>query len=382
MRDEKKKQTGKTVRNVILSLLLLVAVVLTILVLIQSRDDLSLNGILNTIRTMGKREERTERFEYTSESGSAYAALEDGLVVVSGSGVQVLSKSGEESLSVPIPFASPAVYARSSRAAAYDIGGNTVCIFDRHQLLLRLDSEQPVIAASVNENGWTAVATQEKAYVSSVTAYNASGTAIYKWYSGGGYVLDAEIFPDNSGLAAAVITEKGSDVVFFRFNSEAEQGRFSLDDTVILDIRYINTNTAAVIADTGLYLLDSTGKEKAAVDFRDRNLVGWSLEGEGFLLLAVSEYQMSSGCRLIAVSPDGETLAEAEQEERPTALSAAGDRAAVLYPNGIRLYDKTLTEIGRFSEASAFHNVLVRKDGDVFAVGLYSAVVCRIRENA
>ena len=367
---EKKKQESGALRTVFRVLILLVLLFLVVMIILFKRG-IRLGDLFHS-RTLAP-EAQTELFY---ENGTVFAGIDGGLAVASTSCVQVIDNNGTSVLSVNVIMSKPVISSGGAAAVAYDAGGNSVLVMKANGLLYKLTSDQTVISASVNDDGWLALCTEDSGYDGRVTVYDASGSEVYKWYSGSGYIVSAAVSPNDKNLAAASVATTGSSVAFMSLSSTDETAKYEADNSVALEIAYRDNETAGLLTSDSYLLLDTkTGKSKADTAASGAYLQGYSFASDKFAVIASSPYQKGTGAMIDAIGSDGTVAAEINFGKTINGVSAAGNYVAVLSSGDItvyKVYNKETSVYAEYQDSSA-EAVVAYSDGSVLAVGAYSA---------
>ena len=310
-----------------------------------------------------------------------FASLGDSLAAAGTLGIQVLSAGGAEALRVPIRMSAPAISAQGSQAIAFDIGGTAVRVFDDTGVVASVDSNDAIIAASINKNGWFCVCVQEGGgYKGAVTVYNNKGSEVYRARLVSGYVLSAVLSPDNKSLAVLNLTDDGSRITFYSLNSETPDRMFDLPGGLIIDIRYVSGNDLLVVSTDSLISLDKNSAYKELYNYSGGLLNKYSVDG-GFIALHLLDYGVGYSGRLLTLDEAGKLLGELNSNREIISMSACGEFLAVLQSDGLFFYDPRLESFpasnGPGSTAGATH-ILALGGGAVLAAGDNSAVVIRV----
>ncbi len=365
MRDSPKKKSG--LFRVIL-LIAVIALAVIIVAIAASRHDGGLRGLWNAVTG----NDDAEEFYYESSTGGSFRTIGGkGLAVMSQAGLYVFDASGDERFSTLFAYSSPAMRVAGDYGAACDIGGNSVIFFNTDEIISHIETEYPVISATVNDSGYLCVCTEESGYMGSVTVYNPNGTDIYKWYSGSGRILSACV-NGNSDLMVLTVGSGGSNLVLMPLNSDQETARFT-DEGLIIDAGFSGNGVWALTTDSVIFL-NRDMSESAVYDMAGRYLKGYSVV-DGRMLLMLSDYQVGGTNWVISVGTDGQEIGSAQLASDPAAMDAFGDRLTILYTDKIEFYNTDMTKIGESPCEPGTESISMREDGSVLAAGSFSAQV-------
>ena len=319
MEEKKKKKIG--IVPIIAAVVAILAIIgVAAFALFRSGFDFGLIGSM--------RSENTSEYLYENTSKISKSALGKGFAVLTGTEVRAYNEKGEETYLSFIVFDEPVLSVSGGCAVAYDEGGRSLISCTERGESWRAETEGAIVSAFVNSDGYLAVATDEAGYGGSVTVYNPSGRALYKWYSGANYIVSGKI-RGKTDLMTLSIGKSGSDLRFYRIDDEAEQGSFT-STGVILDAGF-NASGVTVVTQDKLVLLGRNYGKRGEYDFAGKHLDGYTI-GESFTLLVLSDYAVGGARELVLVDADGTqagslTLSDLEGwaiSGRTVAVAAAG----------------------------------------------------------
>ena len=135
--DEKKQKK----KHRVLPFLLIAAAVLAVVVFAAYRDGTGFDVLRRHFSYGSSQESGTVQFTYDPSAKNRYAAVGDGLAVLSGTEFRVLDGRGQEVYSVPVAMENPALVSGGGRAAAYDVGGTELYVADLTGELLHLTAD-------------------------------------------------------------------------------------------------------------------------------------------------------------------------------------------------------------------------------------------------
>ena len=98
-------------------------------------------------------------------------------------------------------------------------------------------------------------------------------------------------------------------------------------------------------------------------------LTDFSLDGDGFAVLALDTQQAGGRPVLRTVDDQGNLLGEISAEGEITAVSAAGRYVAVLTAAGLQIYTSDLTLYAETDDTAGALDVAARADGTVLRIG-------------
>lgn len=359
----------------VLSFLLILLVVLFVMLLAAYRDGTGFD-VLRRYLHYGSSERSTEESVYDYDGGASmrFAAVEDCLVALSENSLQVLSPDGEEVWAVPLHMKNPALESGGGLAVAYDVGGTLLYVVNAYGRVMELEAEadEPLIAATLNENGWLAVTSEKKNHKGWVGVYDPEMELVFEFYSSRRFVLDACVTGDGTGLAAVTLGQEDgvfvNSIVLYDLTKEDPVASYNVPDGLVAAIEGKKSRIVTV-TDTALTHAKADGTVASEYSFEGEFLRDYDLDGEEFSVLQLGRYSSGSMGRLVSVGDDGEVRGVLDVNEEILDISAAGRYLAVLYADRVVVYNSALQAYGSLAGFDQADGVLMRTDGSVLLLG-------------
>ncbi len=358
-----KKAKGRKITVIAVVLLIIIAVVIIIF------------GKKIGSAVTGNASLQTEEFYYESYSKNTFGWLRGNLLLASSAGIELYGGNGELKNSEIFVMESPAIDISGDYGVVYDIEGTSIRVVDSKGNIRTIDNASDIITVGVNKNGWVVAVTQEDGYKALATVYNDEGTPVYKWYSGTGYIIDADISPSNGSMVAACIGDDGSYIDIFDLTSEEVKYTYSGGNTFIISAEYLNNNRIYAVSDEKSLMLDEKLNLLGETDFESNSLTDYVVTEDSYTVLALSKYYSGNIGELIVNNVDGEKTASLDVEKKIMSVSAAGDYIAVLYSDSVVVYTKDLAVFAHKENVQGVKEILALNSGSVILVSSYSASV-------
>ena len=336
---------------------------------------------LDRLFAVSVREIEAEQYNFTIGRGRVFADMSGAVAAAGSMGVQVFDALGYETLSELFRMTTPAISSNNGRAVAFDIGGTTARMFSETEVIAEIDTVGAIVSASVNRSGWFTVVTQEGIAVRGVvTVYNNQGLEVFRFYSADGYVLSAEISPDNRYMAALRLTETGSQVIFYDLSNYRYAIRlFDFPEEILLQIRYIGDGNVIAVSTEAILSIDPSGSSDEIFRF-DGSRLGSFFLGDDVFVVHLLYFGVGHSGSLNAIAPDGSLLGSLITHRDVISICSSGGNIAVLWSDGPAFFTKDFEEIPHFDAALPFAGVdrLVALGSDVaLAANDHSAIVVR-----
>lgn len=383
MKDKKSKKVKKTkkaekskgllLKKLVAALLILAVLAAAVYVALEAvSGEQSIGEFLSD--AMDGETVKTEKFTFDAYSDNVFEELSGGLVAVSASAYQVFDSTGEIVGRGTKAFSNPAAASGAGGAVLWSQGGTDVMMVASTGATKVIDSENAVISAAINDSGYVAVSSEESGYKGLVTVYNAEGEALYKWYSGSGYLMDAAVNHSNTGMAALTVSGSGSRLVSYSFGSEEEQGAYNEAETIYFDMDYISENRVCAVSENKAVFVNGKCEYNSEYSFDGWYLKDYSLGGNGYAVFVLSKYRTGGETMVVSVGPDGSVRGSVSSMSDVRALSVRGRYIAVTYADSAVLYNPDFDEVGRVEDAAGVEKALACTDGKLIAVSANGAV--------
>lgn len=164
---------------------------------------------------------------------------------------------------------------------------------------VNLPTENPIISASVNKNGYTVLVTREKGYKAQAIVYSADGNVIYKWHSADNYIVDVDISPDNRTMAVATAdfsTDQASGgIMFFNFAQDKPYYGQIFKNNLMLEVQFIDKDSLMAVGDLSTKLIKSNGELENEYFYYGKKLNNYDIGTDYSLVLALSQSDSAIG---------------------------------------------------------------------------------------
>lgn len=318
----------------------------------------------------------TDAEPYTLDSSASpvFRALNGRLAVASSSGLQLFDENGNTVLHEIFSLTVPGLTVGADRAAAYDIGGTQLCVAEFNGDVQTVAVSGTIVSASLNGSGWLTVVTDAPGYKGMVTVYDASLNAIYEWYSGNGYVMNAALSAGSDRLAVLCAEEGGSAVHLFALDSEEERGCYAVTNELFADLYWIDSDRVCALSQTRLAFLNDKAELSGEYSYDGMYLYDYSKDGDGFFTLVLSQYRSGSAAKLVTVSPSGVLLGETVPPGDVESVSVCGKQVLVCGSGRLTLYNQQMEVLKQEQEdLLGVRRAILLRRGNALLVYDYSA---------
>lgn len=370
-------------RIILLSLVTLVVLAACIiLVVLQRRGTFASMTDFGILVEEGEQGGLSE-LNVDSSLKSQFFAYEGGIAILLPDEFRIYDHSGKQSYYSQISMSDPVLKTGGKVNLIFDQGGNSYLFVNNEKETLNKSDSLPIINGGVNKNGWSALVAQENGYKAKITVFDDRQEEVFYAYSSSRYVLCADVSPSNKTMAAGLIgQEEGeflSQVVLYSLDREDPVCTVDLGDALLLEARFLDDGTLSVVTEDRLLLFRQKGDTLEQVDelsYNNDYLRNYSLDGSDFACAVVSRFKVGGqGSLVVLRGKNPEEPLTLTVDEPVLALSAAGDRIAVLTASEIRIYSGELELVHSVSDIEDVRSVIMREDGSCLMIRTNSVKV-------
>lgn len=305
---------------------------------------------------------------YENGTFSDAALFEAGIAYADNDSLFLARPGSVTTMKHTLGYSSPVVETSDDYVLVYDRGGMQAVLTNSATAVAELSLDSAIITGSIGQDGCFVLVTDEQGYRTAVAVYDTSGKEVFKYQSSEYYIVSADLSPDGKTLAALAFRQDGvalnSHVLFYDVSSGSLDADVTLEDTLGMALCY-SGNTAAVLCDDGLYMIDRGGEAEHTLTVASSDLISLTAH-DNTLAIATRSY---SGARSDLYTIRSGTLSGPYAlSEEPSALAISAAGTAVLSASGVTVYDTSFTPQWRNTEAVGARRVLMTDDGTVCAL--------------
>lgn len=335
-----------------LALLVTAALLLGAVFLVANRDKFNLDALKRWFEYRNLKTSDTGEaapFSHAGGDQAAFAYLDDGVLLVSTSGVHYYSFSGETYAQQVLALEYPTLSSAGATGVAYGVGGQELFVYRNAQeaFHLTLGEGDSVLSARVNEAGWLAVTAQQSGYKGSVTVYNSTfDKPVIQINLSSTFIMDAVLSPDCKTVAILTLGQSNgsyeSQVRFYRVDEKEPYATVSLGNMVPLDLDY-ESGALWVLGEDQVAIVSPTGKETVSYSLGRNYLKGCDLGGDGFAVLLLGRYRAGSANQVVTVGSDGQEIAVQDLTSSVLSFDASGRYFSLLTGDTLSIYTSDMT---------------------------------------
>jgi len=345
-------------------LVLLLAAVIILVIWGQTADldalrrGYTYRGVDKNVRGLAYEVELTG--EYASLGG-----MNRRTALASELGLEVLDEDGTVLASVVSTLADPILVTSDKLSLVYDAGDDTICLINSAMQTETIQTAHPILMADAAEGGGFCYLSATDADKSVLTVHSERFSEVFSWYSKTRYLTTAAL-SDNGQMVAAIGagSKDGlywSSLLLLRTDQETPAADVDLGEAVVLWVDWIGDTCVLVCRDQVLFYGES-GALQGSYALGSRSVTGADA-GDGWLALTLTEGRGRD--TLLTLRTDGTVLGELALGREVEGISAAGDYAALLTPQGLSLYDPSLTLYAELADSADLRGCYARADGTV-----------------
>ncbi len=307
-------------------ILAVIAIFAIIVVMIVSNPD------------MGEFFSSAETVRLKFQTGVEYdmVAYGNDMLLVNNEGIFAIDKRGREAWSTVAATASPQILVNGRYFMLADINGKTVRTFEKEKLVAQIETENEILSAKMNKNGYVAVATDELGYKGMVVLFNKNGDEKFRWHSGSGYIGDIDVSDNNKLAVAQLTTDKDkvySRIIMIDPNSDKEPESIAELEGIVMKLEFRDNGTLIAVSDKGAYGYRRSGKQRFEIDFEGRKPIECNIENENNMVFAFDSGL--NGIVLESYSSSGKKRGSYDAESEIFAIDVNGECIVAAKRDGI-----------------------------------------------
>lgn len=316
----------------------------------------------------------------TFESGSADAVIPFGssVIVSDKDSLYAEKPGGYRQLDMQLPYGQTVLKSSKKYILAFDRGGTGYTIANVLSPIGQANLHDPILSASIGENGSVAVVTDETGYKGAVTVYNVKQEQMYKWSSSEYYIMSAVLSPDSQRMASICFRQDGvnlvSKVFFFNLKKDKPIAEIDLTGQLALDVKFLDEETVSVICDNGAYIISQDGRIKLAKPYAASELIAYDMTGDK-LVLATKSYSKEARMDVVLIDGNGKVSQPIQLRSELRSVSYLNGVLGILTSEKILMYDDNLKEIYAEPDKIGARSIKMRNDGNALLISSKSVKI-------
>ena len=307
------------------------------------------------------------RIAFEPDSDNVYALFGDSLVVINKGNFKIYSADGTEQLALQLSYSRPALCVSAEQVIAYDRGGTKLTVANQTALIKTLEIPGNIIAVETNQNGYFTVTHEDERYRTVVSVYDNQQNLVYQWRTSEYYVMRASISPDGKSIAATAYTQENGNFIsrlfFFDLNrSDDYRATVDINGTIVTNTYYIANDVVCLVGDDRAVVTDIDGNIRYEYAYGN-DMIKTGAAAEGYVVLSMLDRTSGLGAKVVLLAPDAEEALISNTNDDIRRMSANGDYIAVLYTQGVQLFNRLLEPLSAEVDVSQVRDIRVNQDG-------------------
>ena len=268
--------------------------------------------------------------------------LTGGYALVGATELKFFTNSGCEAFQYTHNFSNAAITTGDTRICIYNRGAGNVKVLGRTRLLFEKNFAEPVLFASMNDNGTFAVATLSERYKANICIYNASFDEVMN-YSLIDYPLAVCFAPGNRRFAVATVNADGGQLVtrfnFLEIGKDTEQG-FITEQSLVVKAKYLsNSNFLAVFDSCAKVYNVNKQQQLYEYSFGGKKLIAASVDHSRYTALAFGDEKQFAANFVVVLNAKLAEVANIDIGEPVEDIVLAGGKVYVLTGTHVLVYN-------------------------------------------
>lgn len=333
--DKRRIHRRRARRRMAFRLTALVAVCALLFLLWQNWEVLAPDRLMDNLQDLVGSGIGSYPVDISGSNVQQIARSKDYTVVLSDSYLTYLDSSGAEANRYPCTYPSAMLSHAGKYVLLAELGGHRVQLNTRTATWVQMQTQQDILAISVNEKGQFAVLTQgPQGYAVQVKVYDKQGKELY---SRSRNQMAAQVALSADGTQVALLSveavdgELNSSIDVFSLKSAGQDTLCSYQgkDTLLYQLTYLSHNWLAAIGEHGAVMLDTADGLSSVYATDGMRILGYACAGDT-LALALRPYGSTSGGQIQVIDKSGEALCTVPFEGEFRDLSGQKEMYALL----------------------------------------------------
>lgn len=274
-----------------------------------------------------------------------------------------------------LSFSNPILTTCGEKVLIYNLGGNGYVTGEKSRLNSVKDIKEDIICGDINPRGSYCVVTRADGYLSKIYVYNNNKEKVYT-YSFADYYINAVALND-SGLgcvACGVTGDNGtlSGIAYvLDFSKEEPVATYSLDDTTVYSVEYLNADTVCMVGSKSSFTLDIKAGKLNQIEYNQMQLTAFDIDPDTNAF-AVSLSRSGDGrkCSVEYINSLGEIVSVNDTEYAVESLSIFKNRIAVLDGARCFVFDSEGNKVGSADAGNGAKAVRLEGTSSAYVLGI------------
>ena len=260
-------------------------------------------------------------------------------LLVTDSGVRVLSQNADELQFIPIDRSNTKAYSFNGRALLYSNTSDKAYLISRTKVLNTFEEDGTVITAAVGKDGSCALSCTGDRVQSVVNVYSPEGSLRFRWDCSRDYVSSLSLSGNGRKVFISAISSENarlfSRLILFKTSGSESEFEVALKGTTVLKTVASSSHYVAV-GDNKTVILSSKGETLYETEYPADSLYAAFGDSKGNCLVC---YKQFGGSKLsfIYIPAHSKTPSEFTLDYLPACLDMRGRRIAAALDNTVKV---------------------------------------------
>lgn len=279
---------------------------------------------------------------------------DDGVAYVSDTAYQSLSSEGNEMCYSRHSFSKPIMKFDDDNVIIYNLGGTGYVVGDRKELggTKKTEKDKYLITADINSDGDYCVVSEADGYLSKIYVYNSDDEKVYAYSFANYYINAVALNDDGTGCVACGVTGDNGSLsgiaYVLDFSKEEPDATFTLEENMVYDVEYLDSDTVCMVCSTSSYMLDIGSGDIKQIDYGNMELTAYDINTDiDSLVLSLSRSGDGRLCSIEYINSSGEVVNVNDTKLSIESLSSYKNRIVALDSGVCYLFDNDGKTIGK-----------------------------------
>ncbi|MBE7055452.1 MAG: hypothetical protein E7392_05000 [Ruminococcaceae bacterium] len=247
--------------------------------------------------------------------------------------------------SVTLALSKPVLHTEGEYLVCYNEDSLEAEVYKENRLYYSIKTENRIVGAKVNKNGYLLIATEKEGYNCECMIYNRSGEAIFKWDISKSEFIDADINYDNDAivlsLAAAGKEKLVGEIILLDITDAKVIEKKTFDSKVFYSVNFNRNGTFTALGSHTLSYFNADGTQKWAYDYEEKTLIKADVSNPDMMVTALSD---SGSVTVKVINRLGKVTAEKSYTEMIDDISVSESGIGLAFGKNIYITDSSLHE--------------------------------------
>ncbi len=162
-----------------------------------------------------------------------------------------------------------------------------------------------------------------------------------------------------------------SAVYILDFSQDNYIAKYEIPDNIIYDVEIFNNGNAAAVGKKESYFFDIENNKKNIIEYESKTLTDYQITPDNGVVFSLSRYPDGRDCDVLAILPDGDTVASFHTGLKVNSVAMSSHNIAVSTGSEIYLYKQDNGEnIGKKKCDQSIKKIQMANDTVVYALGV------------